>query len=163
MHCFSTIFPLIFTIIANGRQQPDPEVWRVGNIAADICTVSEAAPMWPHKSGAIRTALAIVAIGWHESRFNADVQMCKRGHKSSVGLFQLEGPYAFGPYTREELCGSTLFQSERALAILRRYSNRPTWGSMYAGYHNGSASTVAGEEIGALYTTLLKRYKLKGT
>ena len=154
MACFSLLFPLIFSMVARGQQLPDSEIWRVGNIAADICSVSEAAPM---PVGVVPTALALTAIAWHESRMTERVQRCQGRPWPSATLWQLEGVVAFGGHTRPELCGDTHLAATRALAMLSRYSTRGTWASRFAGYHDGSMSTVAGDEMAAIMADLLRR------
>ena len=154
MACFSLLFPLIFSMVARGQQLPDSEIWRVGDIAADICSVSEAAPM---PVGVMPTALALTAIAWHESRLSARVQRCEGRPLPSVTLWQLEGRVAFGGHTRTELCADTRLAASRALAMLGRYSRRGSWHARFAGYHDGSMSTVAGDEMAAILAVMLRR------
>jgi hypothetical protein len=157
MACFSLLFPLIFSMVARGQQLPDAEVWRIGGIAADVCAVSESAPMFAGDDGAMTTALALTAIAWHESRMAERVQRCTGRPGPSATLWQLEGSVAFGGHTRAELCGDTRLAASRALAMLSRYSTRGMWAARFAGYHDGSMRTVAGDEMAAIMVTLTRR------
>lgn len=158
MLCFPTVWPLIVALVAQNRPLPPSELLRLGNVAADVCRAAEVAPI---DGGATRTAIELVAIGWHESRFNARVERCIDQRGPSIGLFQLEGKFAIGPYTKQELCESTEKQAERALVVLRRYHTRATPTNMYSGYHNGELDTKSGREMAGILGQLLRWVKLK--
>jgi hypothetical protein len=144
-------------MVARGQQLPDAEIQRIGGIVADVCAVSESAPMVAGPDGATVTALALSAIAWHESRMSARVQRCEGRPLPSVTLWQLEGRVAFGGHTRTELCADTRLAASGALAMLGRYSRRGSWHARFAGYHDGSMSTVAGDEMAAILAVMLRR------
>ena len=69
---------------------------------------------------------ALVSIAYGESRLSAAVADCRRvgSDHPSLGLWQLWGPMALGPYRRAELCASPRRQAERALWVLSFHAAR---------------------------------------
>jgi hypothetical protein len=112
-----------------------------------------------------RTALALVAIAYHESGFDARVSDCRRVGSDfpSISAFQLLGRFARGPYTRAELCASPRLAAKRALFVLAHHAKR--CGSMVKalrGYASGDGGkpTKAGRELHDLWQVALWRARL---
>lgn len=83
---------------------------------------------------------ALVSIAYGESRFSAAVADCRRvgSDHGSVGLYQLWGWLAWGPYRRAELCASPLRQAERALWVLSFHAARcGSIAKAFRGYASG--------------------------
>jgi hypothetical protein len=95
------------------------------------------------------TALALVAIAFHESGFNAKVSDCRRlgAFEPSITAFQLHGVFSRGPYTMKELCRSPRLAAERALYVFSHHAGRCRtplqWHSGYAGGNCGRAYAAA--------------------
>lgn len=108
-----------------------------------------------------RSALALVAIAYHESAFRADVSDCRTVGfaEPSITAFQLHGPWSWGGHTRRELCADVRLAASRALYVLARQSarcrsiERGFWG--YASGNCGR-STKAAREIIAIWRRLLR-------
>jgi hypothetical protein len=86
------------------------------------------------------TVLALVSLAYGESRFAAEVGDCRRigSDFPSVGYFQLYGWWAFGPYTRTELCSSPERSAKRALWVFSQHGARcSTSAAAFRGYASG--------------------------
>jgi hypothetical protein len=98
------------------------------------------------------TALALVAIAYHESGFSARVADCRRigAFERSVTAFQLHGPFARGSYTEAEVCASPRLAAERALYVFALHGHRcatpqlrhPERGGPQAVRHLGAAREI---------------------
>ena len=114
-------------------------------IATDIATVSTATPIYNGPRAAEATALTLVAVAQTESGFWGKVQdcsvcyhgsqWCDRGR--SVTIYQLQGPVAWGNYTREQLCTNNRLATERAHAILYRFRTSASTVALFDAYMRG--------------------------
>jgi hypothetical protein len=118
--------------------------------------------MAPLPSTPERTSLALVAIAFHESSFRAEVSDCRivGFAEPSITAFQLNGRWAWGPYTKRQLCRSPRLAAERALYVLSAQAQR--CGSLeraFMGYASGNCArnTKAGRELVALWKRALER------
>lgn len=105
------------------------------------------------------SALALAAIAWHESNFDARVLDCRRkGTRGDATAFQLLGPMARGGYTVAELCASFRLAADRALAVLVTHARRCRWGgfaSMLGGYGSGSCGRPLRVRVGERLVDLI--------
>lgn len=101
---------------------------------------------WRGPTARQRAALALVAIAYHESGFRADVSDCRRvGYaEPSITAFQLHGPWAWGGYSKRELCRSPRLAAERALAVLAHHAKRCGTARAFQGYASGDCSRGSG-------------------
>jgi hypothetical protein len=107
------------------------------------------------------TALALVAIAWHESGFAADVADCRRlgAFEPSISAFQLHGPWAWGPYTKAQICRSPRRAAERALFVLAHHGVRcRTPARWFSGYASGNCGrdVAAGRRQCAIWERLAR-------
>jgi hypothetical protein len=89
------------------------------------------------------SALALVAIAYGESRFAATVADCRKvgTDHPSITSWQLHSRWAFGPYSRAELCASPRLAAERALWILSQHATHcRTAACIFRGYSSGSGA-----------------------
>lgn len=105
------------------------------------------------------TALALVAIAYHESAFAADVADCRRvgAFEPSITAFQLHGPFARGPYSRLEVCSAPRLAAERALFVLAHQGARcATPARWFSGYASGNCGrdVAAGRRQCAIWERL---------
>jgi hypothetical protein len=120
---------------------------RFDGIALDIEAVSNSHPIYSGPEAVLATALTLIVVAQHESSFWAAVQDCSRCYLGSdwcdrgksVTMFQLQGPFARGPYTREQLCNDNRLAAERAASILGRFSKAATPLRMFDLYARGKA------------------------
>jgi len=69
-----------------------PWIFTYGETADAIAEASNSDPLYKNdKEGAIRTASLLIALAWHESRFQPNVV---GDHGRSLGLFQIQPPTA---------------------------------------------------------------------
>lgn len=138
---------------------------RLRAVAADIATVvedpDEAQPFEDHK----RSALALVAVAYHESGLRRDVQHCKVNGDAgrSITLWQLMRGRSWEGHTRERLCADNLAATRAALHTLMRARTADLAGRL-RGYTSGSAAVDnrAAREMLAIYWTLARRHLPQG-
>jgi hypothetical protein len=114
----------------------------------------------PHRARE-RTALALVAVAYHESALREDVATCQvvGTDHPSITAFQLWGSFAYGGLSRSELCRSPRQAARRALAVLAHHGRcgeeRAFWG--YASGRCNAVSAAAKRQI-ALWRRLVVRF-----
>jgi len=97
---------------------------RLGEIARNIVAEAQPVAFWPGDEGWLATSLMLVAIGYHESKFDEKVRRCLPRPGTYIGLYQvLPGPNT-RPHTRAEVCASDALQARTALRVLRRARDR---------------------------------------
>lgn len=108
------------TMLALTRSEGEEEKTRIQEIAAAIVDESRPVAFWGGEEGALATSLMLVAIGFHESKFQEKTRRCATPRRKYLGMFQiLPGPNT-RPYKPAEVCASDALQSHLALRILRR-------------------------------------------
>lgn len=75
----------------------------------------------PHAAEA--SAIGLVSLAYGESRFAAEVADCRRVGVDfpSITMWQLHSRWAFGPFSRDELCSSPHAAAKRALWVLAHH------------------------------------------
>lgn len=144
----ATLVTIMLTVgtTRQGVPAPDPEAERarVTTIATDIAKASQR-PLFGGPRGIDATALALLTIAQTESGFWANVQDCTLCYPGSawcdqgrsVTIYQLQGPMAWGGYTREQLCTSNSLATERAHAVLYRFRKVRTSLTLFDVYGRG--------------------------
>lgn len=165
MSFVDVIFSIVLGVFQAAHPTPsDADTARLQQVAADIWDATENAKL-PFTGPAAResSALVLVTIAHHESGFWSNVQdcslcypgsaWCDRG--KSVTLFQLrEGTFAFGKFSREELCANNKLATQRALAVVGRFRGASTPQQLFDGYARGGVGlrpTRAAIEMGRLF------------
>jgi hypothetical protein len=165
---------LSLVLASHTHATTDDDRMRLHGVAQDVVAAVEAAPALPFWGPAAHeaSAVALVAVAHHESGMWAKVQSCEvcnpesgwcdRGR--SVTLFQLQGRTAWGGYSRQELCSSNAAATERALAVLARFSRSPSTGRLFDGYAGRSLGVGrAAREIDTMFLTKAKKAGLRVT
>lgn len=173
----SVLTPLVKLLMAailslHAPQTPatDYDRERAVVVAGEIADAVESAEKLPTsgpqaKEGA---ALALVAIGWHESKFREDIADCRAcdgksalcDHGTSVTAFQMK-KRAWGGRTRKEVCEDGSLAASLALSLLaRQEAPMPGLFQAYARGGIGMPSRPA-VEINQIYERLLRKFKLK--
>jgi hypothetical protein len=138
---------------------------RLRAAASDIVDAATSYPALCGGEAVQATALMLVSVAEHESGWHPAVQDCTCarlkmpcGSGRSWTLFQLEGPAAFGAYTRAELCSNVYLSASRAALVLRHYRGRSSHARLFAGYATGgNGPSKAGDEIATIYGGMLRR------
>lgn len=142
-HVCAIILTLILGIhSARHYKDAGDQTARLEGVAQDICAEAQNRPIISGEMGPAASALALYAVAAHESGFWGKVQdcsACKPGsiwcdQGRSVTLYQLQGPVAWGPYDRQQLCESNARATERAASILRRHRKASDVVRFFRGY-----------------------------
>jgi hypothetical protein len=159
------------------------DINRLSTVAADIALAVDMAPSLPFSGPAAReaTALALVAIAGHESGFQARYATCastgdRLAHHGpaegrSISLWQLMRGWAWGEYSRAEICPETPTDSRPlaawlALRVLRLHGARcrrvQSWFNGYAAGDCSVRSAAATRQC-ASWERLMRRAGLAGS
>lgn len=139
---------------------------RLQEIATSIASESREASLWDGDKGALATGLMLVAIGFHESRFQEKTRRCAPRPGRYLGLYQLlPGPNT-RPHTVAEVCASDALQARLALRVLQRARGRcPSCSPVYAlrAYASGDGGVKSKEarEITELWQKASQRVGLQ--
>lgn len=155
--------------------QDHAEQHRLVTLAHDITLAAEmhdGAPfLGPQRKEAL--ALALVAIAFHESAFDARVADCRitgdrlphqRAHEGrSVSLWQLMGSRSWFGHKRREVCRNQPLAAYLAVKVLRLYS-QSSYGGFFRGYAsgNGGLYTPAASKRCKTWERLAREAGLKG-
>jgi hypothetical protein len=130
--------------------QPDTEGGkkRLETIATAIVDEARPVAFWGGDSGLTATGLMLVAIGFHESKFNEKTRRCLPRPGKYIGLYQiLPGPNT-RPHSVKDVCASDALQAKLALAVLARTLERcPSCSPVHAmrAYASGSVGVDSKE------------------
>lgn len=153
-----------------------PRLERLARAIASTVEERDALASWLHGSvlplpfrgsGARQaSALALVAIAFHESAFRADVADCRRlgTFEPSITMFQLHGSFARGPHSKTDLCASVRLAADRALFVLAHQGHRcATPRQWHSGYASGNCArdVAAGRRQCAIWERLARDAGLK--
>lgn len=126
---------------------PSEDAQRVASFAYVIGDAVEDAGVAPFTGddSELSAAMALVAIGWHESGFKPDIVHCRwKGDSGrSVSAWQLWGPWAWFGHTHDEVCGSTRLAATLAVRVLGVHAvrcSRSSWRGLFNGYASGDCS-----------------------
>jgi hypothetical protein len=109
-----------------GLVKPDTEEGNQRLRAMAATFTAEATPVafWSGDEGLLATTLMLVAIGFHESKFQEKTRCCLPRRGTYLGLFQLlPGPNT-RPFTTAEVCASDAVQARLALRVLKGSRDR---------------------------------------
>ena len=105
--------------------QPDTEGGkkRLEGIAQTIVAESRPVAFWPGDSGVAATGLMLVAIGYHESKFDEKVRRCQPRPGKYIGLYQILPGRNTRPHAVKDVCASDALQARKAemLAAIVRH------------------------------------------
>ncbi len=124
---------IVAAMFSLSNPSSEGEKARLREIASSIASESREAPFWEGDKGALATGLMLVAIGFHESKFQEKTRRCLPRPGRYLGLYQLlPGPNT-RPHTAAEVCASDGLQARLALRVLRRARDRcPSCSPVYA-------------------------------
>lgn len=168
----NTLF-IVLALVTRARGEiTNEERARLAQVTEDIVAVveeREAAGTLPFDGDAAAdaTALALVAIEWHESGFHADVSDCSRcklggiwcdGGRAISG-FQMQSN-AWQGHSRKEICRDHKLAAKLALDALSR--PKASADGLFRGYASGNSAlhTRAGKELYAGFMSLAGKRKM---
>ena len=144
-----------------GLVRPDTEGGkeRLRGIAGAIAGEAREGAFWGGEEGALATGLMLVAIGFHESKFQEKTRRCLPRRGAYLGLFQLQPGPNTRPFTAAEVCASDALQARLALGVLRRARERcKVCGAAYAvrayASGDGARSSKEAREITELWSRI---------
>lgn len=156
----SRLISIIF-ILAALHGHKDEE--RLKQVATDIWETSETIQPFCGPKAREATALALVSIAEHESGWHPKVQNCTYGQKDpAISLFALNGPVAFGGYSKKEICSNNKLATKLSAKSLMLFKGCWTSACLFRGYASGNAATKskAADEIEYIFQIRLKKEKL---
>ena len=170
-----TITPLAALILSallslNPRPNTDADMARAVVVAQEIEAAVEGADKLPVTGDAAKegSALALVAVGWHESKFRADIAdcracdgksaLCDRG--TSISSFQMK-QRAWGGNTREQVCADGSLAASLSLRLMA--SHKVSMPGVFRAYARGGAEMPSkpAAEITAIYEKLLNKFRFR--
>jgi hypothetical protein len=143
---------------------------RIEKVSAEIEAAVDRAEQLPVTGSAAKegSALALVALGWHESHFRSDVADCSAcdgrtrlcDHGTSVSAYQMKKG-AWGGHTREDVCADPTLAASLALKLLS--SHRSTMPAAFRAYARGDSRVKSkpSREIIELHARLLSRFRFR--
>ena len=121
---------------------------RLEDMAQAIVAESRPVAFWTGDSGLTATSLMLVAIGYHESKFDEKTRRCLPRPGKYLGLYQILPGANTKPHTVKEVCASDALQARLALRVLQRTLDRcPSCSPVHAlrAYASGSAGVDSKE------------------
>jgi hypothetical protein len=142
---------------ARGFPHPELHQERLEQVARDFVVESQARPLFVGEAAIEATALALYAVAAHESGFWERVQDCSACYigsqwcdqGKSVSMFQLQGPNAWGGFTREELCSDNAKATHRGRVLLGRHKKSGSPIGLFVGYGKRKAGVEMHEIFAA--------------
>jgi hypothetical protein len=160
------ITQVLFTMMmalytARGFPYPELHQGRLERVAKDFVAESQARPLFVGEAATEATALALYAVAAHESGFWEQVQDCSACYigsqwcdqGKSVSMFQLQGPMAWGGYTREELCTDNAKATHRGRVLLGRHKKSSSPIGLFIGY----GKRKAGAEMHEIFASACRK------
>ena len=171
----AAILAVLLSLAAPVRH-PEPEVARAARLAlvaadqarAVALEVDEGRALFTGPAARAGEALALVAIGQHESGFAEAFGRCEASgdHGRSLTFYQLMKGAAWFGHRREEICPSGVLAARLALRVLHGYKTRcaPRPMSWFRGYASGNCGvpTQAADELCTAWERLARRQGIAG-
>ena len=146
---------------------------RLAQIAGDIWGVVESSEdnLFDGEAGREMSALLLAATAAQETGLDRQYQTCEGcpigGRRCdggrSVTLYQLhQGAFAWGPYTRDELCGNNALATERAYHVLLAHrKHRASVPGLFCAYQGARSLSPAAREKVKYFNLFAKKAGLK--
>ena len=151
-------------IVALAATHGHTDVERLQDVASDVRTVAEQTPVFCGEASVDATALAMIAVGEHESGWHPGAQsgeLCNRGawcdRGASRGLWQVNVA-GWDGWSKADIDGNVRLQATLSIRLLRRFRGRSSTAALFSAYASGGGKVSrVGRDIDAIFRTLARR------